>query len=227
MSLLEEQQAFYTQRVPDQFNHTLEQQRKNVEAGEAPDEAKRLEEMEAVRASIAVKVKAQSQGESEGTEHLFEIDRGVMRHLGQSEVPLRPPFMRIEHTLDDFPNLRRECGDSLLGFLGGLAGLGDEMKLTALRVRNLRELEGGLRFERIGPGGFVLNAFFGAAASAEAAATGAEPDPRATIRLSEEVYGLLQSGTLDPQDAFLDGRIEIEGDLEMAIGLALTAASPD
>lgn len=210
MSLLEEQQTFYRERIPEQFNRTLESQR--AAARNDPSAAHMLEEMEAVRAAIVVQVDHRDSLHR----HTFEIDQGEMRCVEESA---RKPFLILGHSLEDFPNIQRECGDSLLGFLGGLAGLGDEMRLTAQRVRSLRELHGSLVFERIGPGGFVLFASFGIETPA--------PEPRATIQLDEAVYGRLRSGELDPQDAFLGGEIAIEGDMEMAIGLALAALSHD
>jgi len=210
MSVLEAQHIFYRECVPEQFNRTLEIQRRAARDDSAA--ARMLEEMEAVRSTILVEV----DGGNTLHRHLFEIDRGQMQCVAESS---RAPFLILGHALGDFPNIRRECGDSLLGFLGGLAGLGDEMRLTAQRVRSLRALHGSLAFERVGPGGFVLFASFGVdAPSAE---------PRATIRLDEAIYKRLRSGELDPQEAFLDGRIAIEGDLEMAVGLALAALSPD
>lgn len=210
MSLLEEQQFFYRERIPEQFNRTLEKQR--AAASGDPAAARMLEEMEAVRTAIVVQI------DSGDTlhRHAFEIDRGVMRSV---VTPERLPFLILGHSLEDFSDIRRECGDSLLGFLGGLAGLGDEMRLTSQRVRSLRELNGSLVFERVGPGGFVLFASFGIETP--------EPEPRATIRLDEAVYAQLRSGELDPQEAFLGGQIELEGDMEMAVGLALAALSPD
>jgi len=210
MSLLEESRVFYRECIPEQFNRTLEKQR--AAASGDPAAARMLEEMEAVRTAIVVQI------DSGDTlhRHAFEIDRGVMRYV---ETPERLPFLILGHSLEDFPDIRRECGDSLLGFLGGLAGLGDEMRLTSQRVRSLRELNGSLVFERVGPGGFVLFASFGIETP--------EPEPRATIRLDEAIYAQLRTGELDPQEAFLGGQIEIEGDMEMAVGLALAALSPD
>ena len=210
MSLLERQQTFYRDRVPEQFNKTLERQR--TSAADDSSAARILEEMQAVRASVVVQV------DSGDTMHRtsFDIDRGHMRSVDR---PARTPFLILGHTLEDFENIRRECGDSLLGFLGALAGLGDDMRLTSQRVRSLRELQGSLIFERIGADGFALFASFGVDTPS--------PEPRTTIRLNEAIYTALRSGELDPQDAFLDGRIEIEGDMEMAIGLALAALSPD
>ena len=210
MSLLEESRIFYRERIPEQFNRTLEKQR--AAALGDPAAARMLEEMEAVRTAIVVQI------DSGDTlhRHAFEIHRGVMRYV---EMPERSPFLILGHSLEDFPDIRRECGDSLLGFLGGLAGLGDEMRLTSQRVRSLRELNGSLVFERVGPGGFVLFASFGIETP--------EPEPRATIRLDAAIYAQLRTGELDPQEAFLGGQIELEGDMEMAVGLALAALSPD
>ena len=219
MSLLEEQDTYSRERVPQQFNRTLATQRAHAyRQADAPVPAatRVLEEMEAVRTSIVVQVDT-------GTDlrrHVFEIDRGEMSYLDAADAqPARPPFLILGHALEDFENLRRECGDSLLGFLGGLAGHQDEMLLTSQRVRSLRELGGRLVFERVGKAGFVLFAHFGVEAPAA--------EPRATIRIDEATYQQLRQGEIDPQDAFLSGRVEITGDESMAIGLALAAASPD
>ena len=212
MSLLEDQDTFYRKRVPEQFNRTLSTQRNLSSTGTDSAARRVLKEMQAVRASIVVQVDTGS----EIRRHAFEIDDGEMTH---SDNPSRPPFLILGHSLDDFENLRRECGDSLLGFLGGLAGLGDDIRLTSQRVRSLRDLAGSLVLERVGPGGFALLAHFGVDAPS--------PEPRSTIRLDEATFEQLRAGVLDPQEAFLTGRVEILGDEGMAIGLALAALSPD
>jgi hypothetical protein len=210
MTLVEAQYAFYQERVPDQFNLILEHQKTRA-LGDA-SAARVLEEMEAVRTSIVVQV---DRGDAI-FETAFDIERGRMN---QVDDPARSPFLILAHTLEDFENIRHECGDSLLGFLGALAGLDSPMRLTSLRVRNLRDLHGSLAFHRVGRNGFSLLASFGVDQP--------EAQPRTTIRLNDAVYTALRSGGLDPQDAFLDGRIEVEGDMEMAVGLALAALSPD
>lgn len=210
MSLREEQCVFYREHVPDQFNRSLEKQR--AAARNDPAAARTLEEMEAVRTAIVVQVDS---GDSLDR-HLMEIERGTMRWVEESAYA---PFLILGHALDDFPNIRRECGDSLLGFLGALAGLGDEMRLTSQRVRSLRELHGSLVFERVGPDGFALFAAFGIGSPT--------PEPRATIRIEKTLYTQLREGQLDPQEAFMSGQIEIDGDVEMAVDLALAVLSPD
>lgn len=211
MSARDAQHAFYRERVVEQFNRTLAEQR--AAAGAGPAAAALLEEMEAVRTAIVVQVDL---GGDEIARHAYEIERGEMRAVDQ---PTRAPFLRLGHHLEDFEPIRRECGNSLLGFLGSLAGLGEEMRLTSRRVRSLRELDGSLVLERVGPEGFRLFAHFGVEAPAAT--------PRTTIRLDAALHAALRAGEVDPQAAFLDGRVEIEGDEGMAIGLALAALSPD
>jgi len=210
MSLLEAQHSFYRERVPAQFNQTLALQ---VELASKDQAALHmLEEMRAVRTAIRVEVECDA-----GLRiHRLEIERGEMRAV---EAAARSPFFILQHRLDQFSNLRRECDTSILGFLGVMAGLETEMKLTSQRVRSLRALKGSLQFEIEGPQGFVLVASFGVDPP--------EPQPRAKIRLSSEIFEALRSGVLDAQEAFLDERIEVAGDLELAIGVAIAAASPD
>jgi hypothetical protein len=210
MNRLEEVDRFYAEHVPAQFNHTLDRQQRA--AARDPEEARLLDEMRAVRTSIVVRIDADEEQRS----HCFDIERGRMQHV---TAPQRPPFLVLHHALDQFDSLRRGCGDSMLGFLGALAGLGEEMRLTAQRVRSLKELAGGVRFETTGEAGFALVAHFGDAA--------AESEPRTGIRIRDEIFARLRSGSLDPQAAFLDGLIEIEGDEELAIRLALAASSPE
>ena len=52
-------------------------------------------------------------------------------------------------------------------------------------------------------------------------------EPAATISIDADAYRDLRSGELNPQDAFMNGRIKIEGDMQMAMQLALAAISPD
>ena len=205
--------TFFGLRVPEQFDRTLERQRA---AAQSDPEAKRvLEEMEAVRTSVVVRVDRGDRSQHD-EEFAFDIERGSM---AVRNVPTYPPFLIMRLDRADFPNLRRECGDSLLGFLGGLAGLGDEMRLTSQRVRNLRELGGSLVFERTGERGFTLLSQFGEDTP--------DADPRATIQIDEATYAQLRSGELDPHDAFLASESEVIGDEGMAIELALTALAPD
>ena len=201
---------FYGRRVPAQWNRALDEQRRA--AADDPDAARVAEAMEAVNGTICVVVR--SPGDSEETFHL-DISEGRMC---AADEPHQSPFMTLAHDLAAFEVLERESGDSVLGFLGGLAGLGEEMKLTAGRMQNLAGLEGTLRFRVIGEGGFTLLVHFGG-----------EPigEPKCSLEIALEAYEQLRAGQLSPQDAFMNGQIVATGDMQMAMQLALAAMTPD
>jgi putative sterol carrier protein len=45
--------------------------------------------------------------------------------------------------------------------------------------------------------------------------------------VAPDVYADLRAGRLDAQNAFLSGKLELEGDVQLAMQLALAALSPD
>lgn len=200
---------FYTRRVPAQWNKTLDAQ----EAAAADDESAGhvLEGMRAVDATIRVLVRGES-------EQRFELNVSGGR-MSAGDEAAQPPFMTLAHDLDAFAVLERESGDSVLGFLGGLAGLEEAMKLTAGRMNNLAGLAGTLRFALTGEGGFALLVHFG---EGEVADT-----PKCGLSVAREAYDKLRSGQINPQEAFMNQQIEIEGDMQMAMQLALAAMTPD
>jgi putative sterol carrier protein len=199
-------EEFYTRRIPDHFNQTLESQRALGESG-----AEILANMEDVNATLYVVVEG-----ARGGHFYLDIEAGRM---SPADIPGRPPFITLVHDWDSFRVLERESGDSILGFLGKLAGLQKEMRLTTRRVETLASLNGTLRFTLTGDNGFELFAHFGSA--------DVDQEPSCVIRLDQETYADLQSGALSPQDAFLGGRVQVEGDMQIAISLALAAVSPD
>jgi len=203
---------FYSERVPAQFNRTLEaQRRRSEEAGEGSDARGVWEAMTAVNASIVVVLRGQQQ-----ERYALDVERGVM---SPAAAPGREPFMTLSHDLETFRVLERESGDSILAFLGAIAGLGDEIRLTTRRIENLCAIGGTILFERTGKDAFSLLAQLGFGPPDES--------PAASISLDAETYRELECGALEPQDAFLSGRIEAKGDMQMAIQLALAALAPD
>jgi hypothetical protein len=201
---------FYTRRVPAQWNKTFEEQQAAAAGGD--DTAKRVfEGMQAVTATIAIQV----QGEAPES-FALNVAGGRMHAADRAA---QPPFMTLAHDLDTFAVLERESGDSVLGFLGGLAGLEDSMKLTAGRMQNLAGLAGTLRFALTGSGGFTLLVHFG---DGEVAA-----EPKCSLSVDREAYDKLRSGEINPQEAFMNQQIEIAGDMQMAMQLALAAMTPD
>ena len=212
MSLLEEQHAFYREHVPAQFNEALASQGEKAERDR--DAARVLAEMRAVRASIRVEVTFPE--EAEPRLHFLEIRDGQM-HIAQELE--RAPFFILRHAADQLPNLVRRCGASVLGFLGTLAGLDGEMCLTSRRVRSLRELRGTLLFEVEGQEGFAIQAGFGVDTQVR--------DVDATIRMGPEVFEALRRREIDAQEAFFDEKIEVGGNMEIAVGAALAALASD
>ncbi len=202
---------FYERRVPGHWNRALEEQQR---AGDRDASAARVAAaMQAVNGTIRVRVRSADASEES---HNLNISAGRM---SASDEPTHPPFMTLVHDLAAFEVLERESGDSVLGFLGGLAGLGDEMKLTAQKMQNLAELEGTLQLQLTGEGGFGLLVHFGVGPIAS--------KPDCSLEVEVEAYEQLRSGQLSPQDAFMNGQIVAKGDMQMAMQLALAAMTPD
>jgi hypothetical protein len=93
------------------------------------------------------------------------------------------------------------------------------MRLTQARVAGLAGLVGSVRFQVRGEDGFTLLTHFGPGEPA--------PEASTSISVDRDAYSDLRAGQLNPQDAFLNGRIQVEGDLQLAMQLALVAVSPD
>lgn len=198
--------SFYGERIPAQFNRALEAQEALGEPGRRVYEG-----MRAVSATIRVEV----EGGGGGIFHL-NIEQGRMT---ASDSPARPPFLVLQQDRRAFDRIAREAGDSAMALLGGLSGLAGEMKLTQARIDNLALVNGLVHFEVTGDDGFVLRTHFGAAPVPEA--------PDTVIRLAEAAYEDLRSGRLDPQTAFMSQQIVVEGDMQLAMQLALAAIAPD
>jgi hypothetical protein len=201
---------FYSRRVPAQWNRALDLQRRT--AGDDPDAGRVADAMEAVNGTIRVVVTS-----PEDRKETFHLDIADGR-MQAADEPCHPPFMTLAHDRAAFEVLERESGDSVLGFLGGLAGLGEEMKLTAGRMQNLAGLSGTLRFCRTGERGFAILVHFGADAIGE---------PHCSLEIGPEAHEQLRAGTLSPHEAFMDGQIVATGDMQMAMQLALAAMTPD
>jgi len=205
-------QRFFAERLPAQMNRRLTEQE------EAAAAAKRtLDGMRAVDATLCFDIR----GAGGGTWYL-NLAGG---RASASDAPAHPPFLSIALDREHFEPLWREVGDNVLGFLGGVSRRGAAIPLTRVRVDQIDAVQGSLLFELTGPGGFRLLARLGA--PLPDGPEDATKSPDTSIRVDAEAYRELRSGALQPQDAFLAGKIQVEGDLQLAMQLALAVLSPD
>ena len=198
-------QIFYRDRIPAQWNRMLDEQEQLGTAGRQV-----FDGMKAVNATIRIDIL------DSGSSYFLNISDGCMV---AGEEPAYPPFLTLQQNRVAYERLAAAAGDSAMAMLGGLSGLAGGVRLTQRRVDNLADVQGLLRLVIQGDNGFELLTHFG---------TGPIPnEPAASITVDEAAYRELRSGALDPQEAFMDGRIAIEGDLQIAMQLALAAISPD
>jgi hypothetical protein len=201
-----EPRTFFLETLPAQWNAALREQERAAESA-----VRLLEGMRGVSATIRVEI----QGEGGGA-FFLNVEKGVLR---AGDAPEHPPLLTLVQERASFERLAAEVGDSALGFLGALTGLAQEMRLTRARVELLAGLSGCVRFELRGPDGFALLTQFGAGPLPAA--------PTTSIGVDRDAYRALRAGRLNPQEAFLSGQIQVEGDLQLAMQLALAALAPD
>ena len=198
--------AFYTEQLPAQWNRALRDQARAAEAARRV-----LEGLRAANATLRIVI----EGDGGGTFFLNVSDG----ELAPGDAATHPPFLTLVQERAHFERLAAEAGDSALGFLGGLSGLAGEMKLTKERIDAMAAAPGTFLFSLVGDGGFDLVAHFGQGEPAE--------EPATTITVEMSAYQQLRSGELNPQDAFLGGQIQVEGDMQAAMALALIMMAPD
>jgi len=196
--------TFYTETIPQQFNASLDAQERLGEAGRGV-----LEAMRSVDATIRVEVRGAGGGS-------FNLNIRSGR-MSAGESAAFAPFLTVVQERAAFETLARESGDSALALLGGLSGLSGEMRLTRKKVESLAQLAGAVQFSVTGDGGFSLLTHFGGGPLPE--------QPNASISVDDDAYRELRSGQLDPGAAFLNGKIKVAGDMQLAMQLALATLS--
>ncbi len=207
--MTETPQQYYGVSLPTEFNRLLAEQEAAASADEAAQRV--LTGMKAVNATLRIEVTGEG-----GGEFFLNLSGGVM---SSSDTPAHDPFMAMIQDLDGYRRLVHEAGDSVLGLLGSLSGLSGQMKLTQARIDALAGVTGSLDFSVSGDGGFDVRVHFGSDPVPE--------EPTTTIRVDREGYQKLRSGSVEPHEAFMGGLIQVEGDMQLAMQLALAALSPD
>jgi len=198
--------TFYTATLPTQFNTALaEQERRGDAAREIAGG------MRAVTATIRVDV-----GGDGGGTFFLNIEGGRME---AGDAATQPPFLTMRQDRASFDALVAEVGDSAMALLGGLTGLTGGMHLTRGRVDNLSGIGGSVGLAVEGEGGFEIVSHFGT--------DPAPSEPAATIRIDTATYAGLRSGELSAPSAFMEGKIRVDGDMQLAMQLALSAVAPD
>ncbi len=198
-------EVFYRERIPAQWNRRLDEQEQLGQEGREV-----FDGMKTVNATIRVDIL------DSDSSYFLNISDGCMM---AGEEAAHPPFLTLRQDRVAYERIAVEPGDSAMAMLGGLSCLAGGMRLTQRRVDNLADVQGLLKLVIRVDNGFELLTHFG---------TGPIPNkPAASITVDEQAYRELRSGALNPEEAFMDGRIAIEGDLQVAMQLALAAISPD
>jgi len=215
MSETPDPKTFFRERFPAQLNRSLAEQEQATQMAQ-----RALAGMRAVAATIRFDVRG------EGGVTVFVNIEGGRSSAG--DAPTHPPFLSIAVDCSHYEPLFREAGDNVLGFLGGISGMGAPIKLTRDRVEQIAAVGGTLCFELTGEGGFQLLAKLGDAPPGDSGDSGDSGDRAdTTIRVDAQAYRALREGKLEPQQAFLAGKIAVEGDMQRAMQLALAVLSPD
>lgn len=122
-----------------------------------------------------------------------------------ADAPAEPPLVRVYQRRDDWEALARTHLES-----GATSG-GPGADLTRSRIERLCGVTGTIEFRLTGAVERSIRIQFGAG----------EPVPaRCTVTLGAAEFAKLQTGELAPQVAFLQGLVNVQGDMGFAMQLA-------
>ena len=185
---------FFEKFIPEQFEKNKDK---------LPEETKSLS------ASMAFQINGE-----QGGVWTVKFDRGSLQ-ISQGESPDR--VVKIIQSINDW----RDAISGERGFrldLPGTAGesvtmqmgMGKGSTLTQERIERLRSLDGAIMFRLTDPskGDWAITVKFGSSEKAE---------PDCTISLKSEDAQAMRKGELNPQMAFMSGKIDIKGDLGLAM----------
>ena len=193
---------YFEKRVPEAWNERLAAQAARGATG-----ADLLAKMRA--ADFALEIELGSSGRL----HLV-VERGEMR-ASRSAHP--EPLVTLGLSEADCAKLEATVGPSPMNLLGGVGGNPDFV-LTPSRVAALREIEGTMRIEVTGTEDWGVVVHFGA-----------PPVPAATttVSIAEAEFAQLLSGALDLQGAFMTGKLQLGGNVEVPMKMAMAIMTPE
>jgi len=193
---------YFEKRVPQAWNERLAAQ-----AARGAEGKDQLAKMRAVEFALEVEVGAS------GRFHLL-VERGEMRTSPSSHPD---PLVTLGLSEADCARLEATVGPSPMNLLGGVGGNPDFV-LTPSRVAALREIEGTMRIEVKGAQDWGVVVHFGA-----------PPVPAATttVSIADAEFAQLLSGALDLQGAFMTGKLQLGGNVEVPMKMAMAIMTPD
>ena len=194
--------SYFETRVPEAWNQRLQQQ-----VARGADGAELLAKMRAADFALEVAL-------DEGEAFHLRVSQGTMTANRQADPK---PIVTLGLTTAACGRLEQTVGASPMSLLGGVAGNPDFV-LTPARLDALRTIEGTMKIEVTGaaPWGVVLH-------------FGAPPIPAVTttVAIGDEAFAQLLAGALDLQGAFMTGKLNLDGNVEVPMKMAMAIMTPE
>lgn len=196
---------FFGSIVPGQFQKNLERLEREREAL-----AKQIGDLRAMRVSLRVVLA----GDPPRNFFLNLADG----KLSLADAPAEPPLVTIEQSEADWAAAVEREGVGGFDMFSGKAAAPGSMSLTPARAQKLRALKGSLRLVLTDlPGGEADRAWSITTRFGDAP----EGPPTTTMTMKYEDSQAMRSGGLNPQQAFMAGKIKIAGDMSFAMQLGM------
>jgi len=194
--------SYFEQRVPEAWNRRLAEQ-----SARGPDGADLLAKMRAADFALEVAL-------DEGERFHLRVEKGAMR-VGPAPDP--KPLVTLGLSQADCLRLESSVGASPMSLLGGVAGNPDFV-LTPARLEALREIQGTMRIEVTGPSPWGVVLHFGPPPI---------PEVTTTVAIADEPFAQLLAGELDLQGAFMSGKLNLGGNVEVPMKMAMAIMTPE
>lgn len=194
--------SYFGKRVPEAWNQRLAEQ-----VARGADGSELLAKMRAADFALEVEV-------GDGSRFHLITERGEMR-AAPDEHPA--PLLTLALSQADCARLEASVGPSPMALLGGVGGNPDFV-LTPARLAALREISGTMRIEVKGTSDWGVVLHFGAPPV---------PAARTTVSVGEAEFGQLLAGELDLQGAFMTGKLQLGGDVEVPMKMAMAIMTPE